>query len=102
MLFNKPVHFSISKSILELAFFRLKDSGFLFYGQEYYSEIKKNTLKDFLKNEWKWEKKQVIHAIKVWRDSSLLESNGDSLVFKFTQVVKTDSIRIKGIGNDNY
>lgn len=92
------MHFSISKVMLELAFLKLKDKGFLYEGPIHYSELRKNTLKDFLKEEWKWNKRQVIKAIKEWRRTHFIELVGDDhLVFKFTQVVKKTNSYISEI-----
>jgi hypothetical protein len=94
------MHFSTSKSILELAFISLKNTGLLYFGNQYYSELKKNILKDFLKNEWYWNKIDAIYAIKVWRDEGLLELQNDCLIFKFTEVIKqSNALTVSQIGN---
>lgn len=79
--------FSTNKSILELLLISLKDSGLIYEGKLYYSELKKNTIKDFLKDKWKWNKPDIIEAIKHWRKNELLElDDNEILIFKFTEV----------------
>jgi len=92
------MHFSTSKIILELAFQRLKQKALLYEGENYYSELVKNTLKNFLKNDWKWDKKQAVNSIKEWRKKSLLKLNSsECLVFMFTEVPKNKNYYITKI-----
>ena len=81
--------FSTNKSILELLFITLKDQCLLYEGEFYYSEQRKNVLKDFLKEKWKWNKADIIETIKYWRRQGWLElDENDILIFKFTEVVR--------------
>ena len=92
------MHYSTSKTILELAFLDLKNKALLYEGQIFYSELKKNTLKGFLKSEWHWNKKQTIQAIKEWRSNSLLRLNdNDCLEFIFTEVNRLSNYYITEI-----
>jgi len=92
------VHFSVSKSILELAFLQLKETGHLYQGEKYFREQDKNRLKNFLKLTWHWTPKQAIVAIKEWRALQYIELVNDCLVFKFTGVVKFDDV-VQEIGS---
>jgi len=80
------MHVSNNKAILELAFIALRDTGALYCGSKYYSELHKNTLKNFLKTTWNWDKHSVIRIIKYWLTQDFLELNGNVLIFKFITV----------------
>lgn len=84
----KPVVFSLSRTTIDLLFLRLKDSGRLFTGCQYYSEFQKNTIKVFLRQEWKWSNKHIIIAIKEWLKLGWISLDNDILTFKTTDVFR--------------